>query len=46
MISVIIPAYNAEKRIAQCLDSVILQEGVNLEVLIIDDGSSDETLPI
>lgn len=46
MISVIIPAYNAEKRIAQCLDSVILQEGVNLEVLIIDDGSSDETLSI
>ncbi len=45
-ISVIIPAYNAEKRIGQCLDSVVLQKGVNLEVLIIDDGSSDETVSI
>ncbi len=41
LISVIIPVYNTEKHLATCLDSIINQTYGNLEVLLIDDGSSD-----
>lgn len=45
-ISVIIPAYNAEKTIERCLNSVIKQSYPNLEVIVVDDGSKDRTLSI
>lgn len=41
--TVIVPAYNAEKYIAHCLDSIIHQTYENVEILVIDDGSSDKT---
>lgn len=40
-ISVIIPVYNAEKYLRKCLDSIIRQSLRNIEVIIINDGSSD-----
>ena len=40
LISVIIPVYNVEKYIRRCLDSVLAQEGVSLEVILVDDGST------
>lgn len=43
LISIIIPAYNAEKYIERCLKSVINQTYKTLEILVIDDGSSDGT---
>lgn len=43
MISVIIPAYNTEQYLSECLDSVLNQSYKKLEVIIVDDGSTDKT---
>ena len=45
-ISVIIPVYNTEKYLRQCLDSVINQTMPDIEVICIDDGSTDNSLNI
>lgn len=45
-ISVIIPMYNSEAYIGQCLHSVRNQTYSNLEILVVDDGSTDKSLPI
>ncbi len=40
-ISVIVPVYNKEKYLAQCIESILSQTYGNLELLLIDDGSTD-----
>lgn len=42
-LSIIIPAYNAEAYLPQCLDSILAQEHQDCEVIVVDDGSTDGT---
>lgn len=42
-VSVIIPIYNAEKRIGKCLDSILNQTYNNFEIVCVNDGSTDST---
>ena len=43
LLSVIIPTYNVEKYFKKCMDSVIGQTYKNLEIIIVDDGSTDDS---
>lgn len=46
LVSVILPVYNGEKYLAYAIQSVIEQDYSNLEIILIDDGSNDDSLKI
>jgi len=46
LVSVIVPAYNEEKVIANCVKSILNSAYKNFEVILVDDGSTDRTLQI
>ena len=45
-LSVIVPIYNAEKYLVQCLDSIVKQTLKDIEIILIDDGSTDGSAEI
>ncbi len=46
LVSIIIPVYNVEEYVAECIESVINQTYKNLEIIIVNDGSTDNSLLI
>ena len=45
-VSVIVPVYNVEKYIRQCLESIINQTYKNLEIIVVNDGTKDNSMKI
>ena len=43
MVTIIVPVYNAEKTISRCIESILQQEYTNFELLLMDDGSKDDS---
>ena len=46
LLSVVIPVYNVENYLRKCLDSIINQKNIELEIICVDDGSTDNSLDI
>jgi glycosyltransferase involved in cell wall biosynthesis len=44
LISVVIPTYNRRRQVCEAIDSALAQAGVEVEVVVVDDGSTDDTL--
>jgi len=43
LVSVIVPVYNVEQYIGSCIDSILMQDHTELEIILVDDGSTDNS---
>ena len=46
LVSIIVPVYNAQSHLSRCLESICGQEYKDLELIVINDGSKDKSLPV
>ncbi len=46
LVSIILPVYNAQNHLARCIESICAQTYKNLEIIILNDGSKDNSLPV
>ena len=46
LITIIVPVYNAEKYLSKCIESILTQTYTHFELLLLDDGSNDNSLSI
>ena len=43
LVSIVVPIYNVEKYLSKCIDSLISQTYKNLEIILVNDGSTDQS---
>ena len=46
LLSIIIPCYNVEKFVQKCTESILIQQGFDFELILVNDGSKDNTLQV
>ena len=46
LISIIVPVYNCENTVGRCLESILAQTQPSLEIIVVDDGSIDNSLQV
>lgn len=43
LLTIVIPVYNVEKYLKRCIESILIQEWKNYDILLVDDGSTDSS---
>lgn len=46
LVSIIVPVYNSQQTLAKCVESLLNQDYTNIEIILVDDGSKDDSLSI